>query len=305
MASIIASRYTSIRVLKDYQRSGEYLKAVLDSADSWAIIFTDNHGYVLSCSVGVEEIFHFTQKDAVGRDVLTLFDEPRLQKELLTFMKDESGSTRFQNHQVAQSRSDEKFYLDVNFQRVCDPQNQQIGFACIVQDITDKIQQEKKLKEQSLRDDLTRLYNQRGFIKAINRDIQLCKKLGCTMSLCFMDLDHLKRCNDTYGHLFGSRAIKEAAQIIQQNVRPEDTCCRYGGDEFVIMMPQLNKQQALPIIERIRVAISEHFDRKITGSFGIADLSENVQTVTELLAAADKALYGAKNQGRNKVVVAD
>lgn len=305
MASIIASRYASIRMLKDYQRSGEYLKTILESADDWAIIFTDNHGYILSCSVGVEKIFNISQKEAIGKDFLNMFSEEQFQRELLEFMKNDNGSQRFRNHRVAREGSEGRGYFGVSFQRVFGSDKKQIGFVGIVQNITDKVENESRLKQESLKDGLTGLYNQRGFARAINRNMKLCKKLGCNLSLCFMDLDHLKRCNDTYGHLYGSRAIKESGELMQKFVRPQDTCSRYGGDEFVIIMPQLSKQQALPVAEKIRATICEHFDQKITGSFGIADLSDNVSTLTELIARADEALYRAKSLGRNRVVVAD
>ncbi len=305
MASIISSRYSSIRMLNDYQRSGEYLKAVLESADDWAILFTDNHGYVLSSSIGVEHIFNISQKEAIGRDVLTIFEETDLQRELLAFMKDEQGQDQFQHYQATQKNPEGTIHLDVNFQRVCDAEKQHIGFVGVVQNITDKVIHEDKLKEQSLKDDLTNLYNQRGFFGIIKRNFELCRKLKCNLALCFMDLDHLKQCNDTLGHLYGSQAIKDSADILRKSVRAQDTCCRYGGDEFVVIMPQFDKQEAAPLIEKIRVSIQEHFGGKITGSFGIADLSENVQTIKSLVAKADEALYRAKSLGRNRVVVAD
>jgi diguanylate cyclase (GGDEF)-like protein/PAS domain S-box-containing protein len=305
MASIIASRYASVRLLKDYQRSGEYLKTILESADDWAIIFTDSHGYILSCSVGVEKIFKISQKEAVGKDFLNMFAEEKFQRELLEFMKSDNGSQRFRNHKVAQEGPEGTAYFGVSFQRVFGPDKKQIGFVGIVQNITDKVENESRLKQESLKDGLTGLYNQQGFARAINRTMKICRKLGCNLAICFMDLDHLKRCNDTHGHLYGSRVIKEAGEIMQKFVRPQDTCSRYGGDEFVIIMPQCSKQQALPVAEKIRASICEHFGEKITGSFGIADLSDNATTLTDLIAKADEALYTAKSLGRNRVVVAD
>lgn len=305
LASIIASRYASIRMVKDYQRSGEYLRTILESADDWAIIFTDNHGYILSCSVGVEKIFHISQKEAIGKDFLNMFGEEQFQRELLEFMKGDNGSRRFRNHKVAQESPEGTGYFGVSFQRVFGSDKRQIGFVGIVQNITDKVENESRLKQESLKDGLTGLYNQRGFARAINRNMKICKQLGCNLSLCFMDLDHLKQCNDTHGHLYGSRAIKESGEIMQKFVRPQDTCSRYGGDEFVIIMPQFSKQQALPVAEKIRETICEHFGEKITGSFGIADLSDSGMTLIELIAKADEALYRAKSLGRNRVVVAD
>ena len=304
-ASLIASRSYNVRLMKDYQRSGEYLKAVLESADDWAIIYTDNRGYVLTCSVGVEKIFGISQKDAMGKDVLTIFDETRIQRELLVFMEDGSRNFRLRYRPVPQASSKGTAYLDVSFQRVCDSENNHIGFVGAVRDVTEKVRQEKRLRKLSTKDDLTSLHNQRGFIRVMNKEMKLSQRLGHSLSLCFFDLDKLKQFNDTHGHLLGSRAIRETARLVRRMVRPIDTCCRYGGDEFVVIMPKTNRQEAKEIIEKIRVAISSHFQQKLTGSFGIAELSKDVTNSSEFLARADKALYRAKSLGRNCIVLSE
>jgi diguanylate cyclase (GGDEF)-like protein/PAS domain S-box-containing protein len=304
-ASLIAARFYNVRLMKDYQRSGEYLKAVLESADDWAIIYTDNRGYVLTCSVGVQKIFGLSQKEAMGKDVLTIFDETRIQRELLVFMEDGSRDFRLRYRPVAQASSTGIAYLDVSFQRVCDSENHHIGFVGAIRDVTEKVRQERRLRKLSTKDDLTNLNNQRGFFRIIDKEMKLCQKLGHSLSLCFFDLDKLKQFNDTQGHLLGSRAIRETARLLRRSVGPMDICCRYGGDEFVVIMPKANKHEAQETIEKVRVAISEHFHQKITASFGIAEFSKNVTTASEFLARADKALYRAKNQGRNCVVLSN
>jgi two-component system, cell cycle response regulator len=164
----------------------------------------------------------------------------------------------------------------------------------------------QKLKELSITDDVTGLYNQRGFFRALRKEIRRCQKSHTNLSLCFLDLDNLKQFNDTYGHLSGSQALRETAGLLQQLTRPgADVCCRYGGDEFAIIMPQISKTEANSVIEKIRVLLSEHFQAKMTGSFGIADISNKATEATDLLAKADKAMYRAKYQGKNCVVLSD
>jgi diguanylate cyclase (GGDEF)-like protein/PAS domain S-box-containing protein len=305
VASLIASRSYNIRLFMDYQRSGEYLKAVLESAGDWAILYTDNRGYVLMCSVGVEKIFGLSRKEAIGKDILSLFTGTRIQQELMTFMEDETGISRLQCFSASQSSSKGTAYLDVSFQRVKDSEDHHIGFVGAIRDVTEKVRLEKRLRNLSTKDDLTSLYNQRGFLRAIKKEMTLSRKLGLSLSLCFLDLDNLKKCNDTYGHLCGSRVIRETAKLLLQSVRPTDICCRYGGDEFVIIMPKTNKVQAQAAIERISESLNKHFRHKITASFGIADFSDDVVTIAELLARADRALYRAKSLGKNRIVLSD
>ena len=305
VASLIASRYHNVKLFNDFQRSGEYLKAILESAEDWATLSTDTHGYVLTCSAGSQQILHRPQKEALGKDVITLFTDPRIQQEILAFIEGRTGTPRYRCVKVAQSGSAGTTYLDVSFQRVCDSEEHHIGFVGAIRDISEKVLLERRLRTLSIRDDLTKLHNQRGFLRVLKKETMLCRMLHHNLSLCFLDIDNLKQCNDTYGHLFGSRILREMARLLQDSVRSTDTCCRYGGDEFVIIMPKTDKLEAQAAVERIRVRLNAYFQQKITASFGISDFSCEKNSVAELLAQADKALYRAKGLGKNCVMLSD
>jgi diguanylate cyclase (GGDEF)-like protein len=241
----------------------------------------------------------------LGKDVITLFTDPLTQQEILAFIEGRTGAPCFRCFKVAQSGSEGTTYLDVSFQRVCDSEEHHIGFVGAIRDITEKVSLERRLRKLSLKDDLTNLLNQRGFFRVLKREMELSRKLHHNLSLCFLDLDNLKQCNDSYGHLYGSRVIKETAGILQKSVRRTDRCCRYGGDEFVILMPKIDKIEAQVAVERLRVTLSAYFQQKITASFGISDFSCKTVTGMDLLARADKALYRAKGLGKNRVVLSD
>jgi diguanylate cyclase (GGDEF)-like protein/PAS domain S-box-containing protein len=304
-AVLIASRLYNLQTFKNAQRSGEYLQAVLEAANDWAILSTDIHGYVITCSIGLQRVFRLSQQEILGTDLLNLFTNLQIQRDLIAFINGNNTASCLERLHVLQENGKTTSYLDLTFQRVHDHEKQHIGFLCVVRDVTKKLLLLQKLKELSITDDVTGLYNQRGFFRAIRREIRRCQKSHLNLSLCFLDLDNLKQFNDTYGHLSGSQALRETAGLIKRLTRSSDICCRYGGDEFAIVMPQTSKAEASFAIERIRVLLNEHFQGKMTGSFGIADISNKITEATDLLAKADKAMYRAKSQGKNCIVVSE
>jgi diguanylate cyclase (GGDEF)-like protein len=122
-----------------------------------------------------------------------------------------------------------------------------------------------------------------------------------------IDVDSLKEYNDVHGHLGGSEVIRQVARVAASRIRAIDLLCKYGGDEFVVVLPRTPKQGSGVVAERLRDAIEKHrfpgesLTGKITASFGIASYPEDGRTVQDLIATADKALYRAKNYGRNMV----
>lgn len=157
-------------------------------------------------------------------------------------------------------------------------------------------------------DALTELYNFRFFEKTITNYFENAKRQGYALSLLMIDVDHFKDFNDTFGHLFGDKVLKTIACILKKSVRKEDLVCRYGGEEFSIILPKTGLAQAKDLAERICHAI-RNFEyreiglKRITVSIGISAYPEEAQSVRELAEFADQALYEAKRQGRDCVVV--
>jgi diguanylate cyclase (GGDEF)-like protein len=164
---------------------------------------------------------------------------------------------------------------------------------------------------QTLIDDLTRLYNVRYLYRMLENEIKRAQRYGWPVSVAFLDLDGFKQVNDAHGHCAGSHTLTELAQVILMSVREVDFVARYGGDEFVLMLPETPSLQAIEVAERVRANIAAHlFDGGVgarihlTASFGVASFPEHAQGAEKLIELADAAMYQAKQRSKNTVRVA-
>jgi two-component system cell cycle response regulator len=160
-------------------------------------------------------------------------------------------------------------------------------------------------------DPMTRIYNRGYLVEALEAEFKRAKALHTDFSVLFMDIDHFKKINDKYGHDAGDFVLKEFTALIRTgHLRPKDVFARYGGEEFVVLLANTNAQGAQDLAERIRTAIESHIFNyegeriPVTTSVGIPELTSGIESANTLLKLADKALYSAKQGGRNRSVVA-
>jgi diguanylate cyclase (GGDEF)-like protein len=163
----------------------------------------------------------------------------------------------------------------------------------------------------SVTDDLTQLYNSRYLSQVLRRETKRASRSGRPLSLLFIDLDGFKGINDTHGHLYGSRALIEAAGVIRQSARETDVVARFGGDEFALILPDTGSEGAVAVGERIRDRIDAfHFlqgdglDIHLTVSVGVATLPDVAASTEGLIQAADEAMYHVKDHGKNGICIA-
>ncbi len=164
------------------------------------------------------------------------------------------------------------------------------------------------LSRQTMTDDLTGLYNRRFFNMTLDKESARCTRTGEPFSLLILDLDHFKQINDTFGHPAGDAVLRKVAATLQQSIRKPDTACRYGGEEFALLMPGATAAAAHRVAERVRSRISSltsealTIPRPVTVSIGIRSVNRNeTLSPSQIIAEADAALYTAKHNGRNRV----
>jgi diguanylate cyclase (GGDEF)-like protein/PAS domain S-box-containing protein len=190
---------------------------------------------------------------------------------------------------------------------------------CNVRDITERSKaqealrrSEALLREQSVRDHMTGLFNRRYMEETLEREILRAGRKKLSLGLIMMDIDNFKRFNDNFGHAAGDAILHDLGSLIQESFRGEDVAARYGGDEFVIILPDASRvvtqkratQLCQKVSRDVQIKIEEKTLGQVTLSVGAAIYPEDGSSSTAILRAVDDALYSAKREGRNRVVMA-
>jgi two-component system cell cycle response regulator len=184
-----------------------------------------------------------------------------------------------------------------------------IDLEILIALIDNRFQMKRQWEKSIVIDELTGVYNRKHLNRIMNQLMMDFKRTGRVFTIVLMDLDHFKRVNDTYGHLIGDEVLKSFAAIVMNTKRDEDIMCRYGGEEFVLILPNTAKEQAVDLLKRIRdqlasqvfEAANEHF--QVTFTAGISDVHEDNAHPQKMVEEADQALYLGKQAGRNQSVL--
>lgn len=276
-----------------------------------ACFTVDMEGHIHEWNLAAESLYGYTKEEVLFRP----YDEK-------VFRGASAESLRRMLHKVAQGmvvNGVEARDYDSRGQRhevirsafpLRNPRREVVGAIVSVVDVTYRVEYENQLKalNQQLQnlavtDGLTGLHNHRAFQDFLEEQFQRARSTGQPLSLILMDVDYFKQYNDTYGHQAGDEVLRAVARILREQVRGGDFVARYGGEEFVVVLPRADARRAVAVAERLRNAVENApwTLRPITGSFGVATLQPEMQTRQALIEAADRALYQAKRNGRNRV----
>jgi diguanylate cyclase (GGDEF)-like protein len=187
-----------------------------------------------------------------------------------------------------------------------------VAFLLLDREMRRRREVEKKLREQSISDPLTGLFNRRFLEETLTRELSRAKREQRPLALVLLDVDHFKRVNDTYGHDAGDAVLKAIASLLRAETRGGDVASRLGGEELLVVLPGASVEQARAKAEGLRAKISELVLESgaapigpVTASFGVSAFPKHGEVAEELMKSADKALYRAKHGGRNQVMVAE
>lgn len=197
--------------------------------------------------------------------------------------------------------------------RVSDLRNEELGdLGAAFNAMAERIEKDQKaLAELATRDGLTGLLNRREFLRLLREELERSRRYGHACAVVLIDLDRFKTVNDSWGHPAGDAVLRAVAERLLNEARPSDRVCRHGGEEFALLLPETPSQGAATAAERIRAAIgavpvpvSQERSIAVSASFGVAIFPGDGADEQSLVAAADRALYAAKEGGRNRVVLA-
>lgn len=285
------------------------IKSILDAQDN--IVIVTNHEDITNVNkkfldfFEVESIGAFTAKT---KNIYDFFQEEYgfVTRELL--LKQKCWITYIKNLPEVdrvvkiKNKNNETRIFTVNIDNYDDKKD---FYVISLTDITELKEKSNLLEYQASHDSLTGLNNRNKFKDIFGKEIRRGFRYKNDLSLVLFDLDHFKNINDTHGHQIGDEVLKDISQIVIANVREHDTIVRWGGEEFLVLLPETNLEGAVNVAEKIRMAIESKTvsskELKSTASFGVSVLKEE-DNEDIFLARVDEALYEAKNSGRNKVV---
>ena len=295
---------------KEINKTKELLQNVLD-ADKSLMMVSSGIEVILANKtalnfLGVETLEEFQEKYTHISDVFKDVDD---EDYLSTYVEGIHWIDYLQNEQkgkmlkVIIEKDEEDRHLKVHSKEIV--LNNQVIHIIIFDDITEELDTLRNVKEEATRDPLTGLFNRGRFNEVLTQEVKLSKSTNTSLSIIFLDIDHFKNVNDTYGHSVGDEVLVGLAQVLNRVVRTGDFVSRWGGEEFVVTLQATNADQAVIVAEKLRIIVSEHNFEGIpnqTISLGVTEYIENEEE-QKFIRRVDEALYEAKNSGRNRVVV--
>jgi len=268
----------------------------------------DKNGHYTFANDATCKAFSVEREAIIGRTDSDLFDEVSDLHNLKKEIKALQGKLVSRVEKKQMKDGEIKHYQSVR-SPMYSKTGEVVGLIGIEIDISDTIDKCNSLQELALRDAVTGLYNRRFLEAQLTAEVSLHHRKKQPLSLIMLDIDDFKTINDQYGHEIGDDALVIVSQLIQQALRDEDICCRFGGDEFSILLPFTNQPSAFLLAERIRELVSLHqfiandgTRFSVSISLGVGCLSEKMQT-NELKRSADQALLVAKKQHKNNCLV--
>lgn len=273
-------------------------KQIIDA--NLMIVKTDCGCIMVEATEAMLQFFGYEKKELMGLPLSKLFVAERSETELLLMNETLQKKEKWSGEEAVVTKSGETVWMDTVVSPYVDENGEIVSYTAIFHDITDK----KRIELLSVTDNLTKLFNRQKFDEVFT--VMLMRrhwKDGHSFGLVIVDVDHFKKVNDSHGHQAGDTVLVAVADTLAKTIRTGDIVARWGGEEFVVLLPDVDIQKACFAAEKLRRAIEE-LDvpavGKVTASFGVTVYTEN-DTQESMMHRSDTALYRAKEIGRNRV----
>jgi diguanylate cyclase (GGDEF)-like protein/PAS domain S-box-containing protein len=308
---MIVSMFTDITETKTAQRRLANYTALLKKlieAIPMPMYVKDVDGVFIECNERFCKLIGLNREEIIGNKQYSFFDKEaikKIKKAEMELLKN-GGHKEFELQLKDASGKTKAFAF---YKETFTTGDDIAGLICIMVDITTKNLLEEQLRkandilrEQAIRDGLTGLYNHKKSLEMLEAEIKRAKRYNNVLSVLMLDIDYFKKVNDQYGHQTGDDVLVIVSEIIQGNIRETDIAGRYGGEEFLIIFPHTNFEEAFNTAKRINKALKEHEFKegfKLTISGGLSEWQG--ENAAQLIHKADKLLYKAKNGGRDRI----
>ncbi len=276
----------------------EYLERLLDSSTD-AIFTVDREFNISYTNRGAKAMLGDPGNQLEGMPVSAIL--ARGESEVLELQEDLQVGPVYSHESVLRALDGRLISVIASCSYVRDQSGNIRSVVVLCKDITRQKQLEEELKELSIKDGLTGLYNHRYFHEKLREELERARRQRRPLSMLIFDVDHFKQYNDTHGHLEGDKVLRTIGEVIREHTRGYvDTCFRYGGDEFVVLLPDTDESQAEGVAERIRLAFEEKKFGDCTLSVGVMEYRDEISPES-FFAKADQIMYDAKRAGGNRV----
>lgn len=290
-------------------------RRLFETAQDGILILDAQSGAISDVNPFLINMLGYTRDEFIGRKLWQMgaFSDIEASKEAFEALQ----ANEYIRYEDLPLKTKTGMLIDVEFVSNVYMVGAQKVIQCNIRNITERklaqealLQSKADLREQSIRDFLTGLYNRRYLEVTLEREILRAARQHFQLGIIMLDVDNFKYFNDTYGHLTGDAILQELGNMLMERFRGDDVASRYGGDEFLIVLPNASRKITCDRAEMIRQNVSNfqanwQYPEAVTLSIGVAIYPEHGTTSSEVLKAADGALYRAKNEGRNQVVVVD
>lgn len=294
------------------RQTDSWLDAIYTIVNDFAVLGLTKQGEIISWSPSAERLTGYTESEAIGETLRHFCNisalDAHVLSEHLAFAREEGWHSR---DYYCKQKSGHHFFAQAMIAVLREDDDEFSGYTVVFRDITERKVSSENLADLLTKDHLTGAINRAHFFNLAEKEFSRANRYRQSISVLMLDADHFKLVNDRWGHPTGDEILKSIVKVAQGVLRPADTIARFGGEEFVVMLPNTNSLESSLIAERLRSGIeASSVDVKgqaikITVSIGCTSMNESRSTLKQLLSSADSALYLAKAKGRNCIIDID